>query len=119
MPPLTVMVKPVSMRCNMACGYCFTPTWRRTAPYLTRRDELRHARSPVQAGVCYAEGELSLMFQGGEPTLAGAAFYEKVLQLEERYARPNLKVNNAIHTNDCTYRRSCWTSWSAAASWWA
>lgn len=100
MPPLTVMVKPVSMRCNMACGYCFYS------------DVAAH-RAVSDAGVmsfdalevllrrafAYAEGELSLMFQGGEPTLAGAAFYEKVLQLEERYARPNLKVSNVIQTN--------------------
>ena len=61
MPPLTVMVKPVSMRCNMACGYCFYS------------DVAAH-RAVSDAGVmnfdtlevlfrrafAYAEGELSL-----------------------------------------------------------
>lgn len=103
MPPLTIMIKPVSMRCNMACGYCFYAdvSSHRAVPdagvmsCATLETLLRRAYA-------YAEGELSLLFQGGEPTLAGAEFYERLLELEERFAKPPLRVHNAIQTNGLT-----------------
>jgi uncharacterized protein len=38
-------------------------------------------------------------FQGGEPTLAGLPFFEKVGELQQRYGRPGQQIGNALQTN--------------------
>lgn len=100
MPPISVMIKPVSGLCNMRCQYCFY------ADELARRGQGIFA--PMQEETleklirrifAYADGFVSLAFQGGEPTLAGAAFYRKVLELESVYNARSLPVHHAIQTN--------------------
>ena len=100
MPPISVMIKPVSGLCNMRCQYCFY------ADELSRRGEGVFApmeeetlEKLIRRIFAYAEGFVSLAFQGGEPTLAGAAFYRKVLELESIYNARNLPVHHAIQTN--------------------
>lgn len=46
-----------------------------------------------------AEGQCTFGFQGGEPTLAGLAFFEQVVALQKKYSRPGLRVCNALQTN--------------------
>lgn len=100
MPPLTLMLKPASGRCNMRCRYCFYA------------DELAHRSAPtvscmsdatletlLRRAFLAAEGQLTLIFQGGEPTLAGKDFFRKLLTLEKRYQRQNLRVVHSIQTN--------------------
>ena len=53
----------------------------------------------VRQGCAEAEGELTLAFQGGEPTLAGLAFYEHLIELEARYKPADLTIHHAIQTN--------------------
>src|SRR5207253_1202342 len=38
-------------------------------------------------------------FQGGEPTLAGLPFFEKLIELQQRHGRGNQAVSNAMQTN--------------------
>ncbi len=40
-------------------------------------------------------------WQGGEPTLLGKEFFERVIELEKRYARPGFTIGNGLQTN-CT-----------------
>ncbi|MDO5144116.1 MAG: SPASM domain-containing protein [bacterium] len=100
MPPLTLMVKPVSGLCNMHCSYCFY------------RDEMARRETPLPApmsmgtlerlirrAMLYAEGELTLIFQGGEPLLAGKEYFRQLLQLEKKYRRADVTVRHAIQTN--------------------
>ena len=100
MPPISVMIKPVSGLCNMCCKYCFYA------------DELAHRGegifSPMDDDTLdklirkifsYAEQFVYLVFQGGEPTLAGAPFYQKVLELERKYNSRSIPVHHAIQTN--------------------
>jgi len=41
----------------------------------------------------------SFAWQGGEPALMGLDFYEKVVQLQKKYAASDQKVSNSIQTN--------------------
>jgi len=100
MPPISVMIKPVSGLCNMRCRYCFY------ADELARRGESIFSpmdedtlEKLIRRVFAYAEEFVYLVFQGGEPTLAGAAFYEKVLKLEQMYNARQLPVHHAIQTN--------------------
>ena len=100
MPPLTVMIKPVSSACNMRCRYCFYTDVahnRQQASLGRMSDEtLEHV---VRKAMRYADGYVSFVFQGGEPSLAGAAFYETFLSYQRKYNTRNLPVQNAIQTN--------------------
>lgn len=100
MPPLTLMIKPASGRCNMHCRYCF---------YM---DEMRHRSAPVpppmtaqtlerliRRAMLHAQGRLHLVFQGGEPTLAGKDFFRHLLALENAYRSSGLAVSHAMQTN--------------------
>lgn len=38
-------------------------------------------------------------FQGGEPTLCGLPFYEKLIRLQEKYNKNGANVQNSLQTN--------------------
>ena len=100
MPALSMMVKPVSSRCNMRCEYCFyadVAAHRETPDYgVMTRDTMR---ALVRKAFIYAEGSVSFSFQGGEPTLAGAAFYRDFLCEVSRCNSRGLPVSFALQTN--------------------
>ena len=99
-PPMTLLIKPASGLCNMRCKYCFY-------------SDVAESRRPGQCGIMseqtletlvrkafyYGEGNCFFGFQGGEPTLAGLDFYEKLLDYQNRCHRPGGRVLNAIQTN--------------------
>lgn len=100
MPPLSIMIKPVSSLCNMRCTYCF---YADVAQNRACADVGRMSDSTldniVRRAMAYADGEVSFSFQGGEPTLAGYEFYEKLVTLEKKYNSKGLRVHNAVQTN--------------------
>ena len=100
MPGLTIMVKPVSGACNMRCRYCFYSdimAKRQTGIYPRMTEDM--LETLVRRAFRYADGPINFAFQGGEPTLAGLPFYEKLIRLEREYNVRNLPVTNAIQTN--------------------
>jgi len=100
MPPLTVMVKPASSLCNMRCAYCFYAdvSRRRSVPSCGMMS-LETLERLVRRAFAYADGQLSFVFQGGEPTLAGVGFYEALLKWQAKYNTRGIAVSNAIQTN--------------------
>ena len=100
MPPIHVLIKPASSACNMACRYCF---YRDVAAHREHAFEgmltLEQMERVIRAGMEYADHLCTFSFQGGEPTLAGLEFYRQTVELQRRYARPGVKIQNAIQTN--------------------
>ncbi len=100
MPPITVMVKPVSSLCNMRCGYCFyaDEAARRAAPCHPpmTADTLDCV---IRRVMLFAERQVSFVFQGGEPTLAGTDFFRAAVRLQKRYNSRGLAVQNIVQTN--------------------
>ena len=100
MPPLSIMVKPVSGACNMRCGYCF---YRDVSS--RREKENMGKMSPetlealIRRAFAYADGSVSFAFQGGEPTLAGLSYFQDAVRLQKKYNARNVAVHNAIQTN--------------------
>ena len=98
---LSVLMKPASGCCNLRCRYCFYSEEMHlrgdaeAAPFMSR--EVLEAT--VQKAFAVAHRQVSFVFQGGEPTLVGAAFYEEFLRLVERYNRSRLPVQLAFQTN--------------------
>lgn len=95
----SVLIKPAGPDCNLNCTYCF---------YLKKSDLFYktnlHRMSPevqeeVIKQVMHQSGEnVSLAWQGGEPTLMGLDFYNRAIELEMKYGHGQ-EVGNGLQTN--------------------
>ena len=100
MPPVSIMVKPVSGSCNMRCSYCFyaDELTRRASGTLPVMDKST-LENLLRRTFFYGDECVYLAFQGGEPTLAGAEYFRQVLALERTYNTRSIPVHHAIQTN--------------------
>ena len=97
----SLLIKPVSALCNLDCEYCFYLD-RTAAPYSalpTRRMTLDTLERLTDTYLCYSYPNSVFAFQGGEPTLAGLAFFEKLIAFQQHYGRPGQTVGNSMQTN--------------------
>ncbi len=99
MQPFTLLIKPSGSDCNLDCTYCF---------YKDRAREIGHGRQRMSGEVLerLVKDYLALGFevsgfswQGGEPTLMGLDFYERVVELQKKYGGAGQQVSNALQTN--------------------
>lgn len=100
MPPLSVLLKPASSGCNLRCAYCFyadEASVRAVPNYGLMSKEVSHAL--IEKAVKAAEGSVTFLFQGGEPTLAELDFYRDFAAHVEKTAPPGLTVQYSIQTN--------------------
>ncbi len=113
MPPLTVMIKPASSLCNMACRYCFyldeaSHRWE-DAPKLMSMETMEKL---VRKSMAYADGTVSFAFQGGEPTLEGLDYFRRFTAMVQSYNARRLPVHYAIQTNGLSLDRE-WAAFFA------
>lgn len=100
--PFHLMAKPASYQCNLTCDYCFYLEKEQGA--LKTQRPRRHMDDEVLTSYirqyirCSAGGEVEFSWQGGEPTLAGLDFYQRVLALQRHFADGKV-IHNSIQTN--------------------
>lgn len=100
MPPLSIMIKPVSGACNMQCQYCFyADEMRNREQSVYPKMSVEVLETVVRKAMACAEGSVSFAFQGGEPTLIGLSFFEALVKFEKQYNAQKLQVHNAVQTN--------------------
>ena len=100
MPPITVMIKPVSGACNMRCRYCFyADEMKRREVAISPRMSDALLDVTVRRVIRSADSAAHFLFQGGEPTLIGLPFFERLVQLEQKYNTRALRITNAVQTN--------------------
>ncbi|MBR4050420.1 MAG: anaerobic sulfatase maturase [Clostridia bacterium] len=100
MPPISMLIKPASSACNMRCKYCFYEDEASCREQGFRGLMTKEtAENIIKTAVEAAEGSVSFMFQGGEPTLAGLEFYKNFLETEKKYKKENIKFYHSIQTN--------------------
>ncbi|MEG0340511.1 MAG: radical SAM protein, partial [Oscillospiraceae bacterium] len=100
MPPLSLLIKPASSLCNLQCKYCFyhdEAKNRDIASYGIMSNET--LENIIKKALSFAQQHITIAFQGGEPTLAGLAFYEHLFELEEIYNVNKIKIEHCIQTN--------------------
>jgi len=107
--PLTsIMIKPAGPDCNLACSYCF---YRRKQALFPEAKTHRMADDVLEEMIRQlmerSRPEVSLVWQGGEPTLMGLPFYQKVVALEQKHGRGQV-VGNGLQTNGLLLDRD-WT----------
>jgi uncharacterized protein len=97
----SLLVKPASAVCNLDCEYCFYLD-RAADPYSAlpgRRMTLETLERLVDTYLFYSYPNSVFAFQGGEPTLAGLPFFEKLIELQQQHGRGGQSVSNALQTN--------------------
>src|SRR6185503_15806292 len=97
----SLLIKPASAVCNLDCSYCFYLD-READPYKelpARRMSAETLERLVDSYLFYSYPNSTFAFQGGEPTLAGLQFFEKLVELQQRYGRNGHSVSNALQTN--------------------
>ena len=114
MPPLNLLIKPASGSCNMACRYCFyaDETEKRSVPLMGRMSP-ETMREIVDRAFVFADGECTFSFQGGEPSLAGLAFFQGLTDYVERHPNPKgVRTRYTIQTNGYALDEP-WVRWFA------
>ena len=95
-----VMVKPRGSICNLDCHYCFYLKKEKLYPQggFRMSDKLleTYTRQYIDA---QQTSEVTFAWQGGEPTLMGIEFFRKAIQVQEKYRKPCMNIQNALQTN--------------------
>ncbi|MCL1830564.1 MAG: anaerobic sulfatase maturase [Oscillospiraceae bacterium] len=91
--PFTVMAKPVGSLCNMRCSYCYYSSSQTIMSVATLE------RLISQAIECSTGPVVNFIWHGGEPTLAGLGFFEKVVELQQDYLPKGVSCWNNLQTN--------------------
>jgi uncharacterized protein len=95
-----VMAKPTGSACNLNCDYCFFLKKERLYPGSAFRmsDEVHEAyiRQLLEA---HQVPQVTIAWQGGEPTLMGLDFFRRSVELQNKYAKPGTRVENTFQTN--------------------
>jgi len=95
-----VMAKPTGATCNLDCTYCFFLKKEKLYPgsnftmsdgvmesYIRQTIESQHAP------------QVTITWQGGEPTLMGLDFFRRAVEFEKTFARPGRTIENSLQTN--------------------
>ena len=95
-----VLAKPTGAACNLDCAYCFFLEKERLYPGVRSRmtDQVleRYVRQLFEA---QRSPEVTIAWQGGEPTLMGLEFFRRAVACAQRYAPPGTTVSHTIQTN--------------------
>jgi uncharacterized protein len=95
-----VMAKPTGPICNLDCEYCFFLSKEMLYPgdRFRMADDLlvTYLRQLLES---HRTPEVTVVWQGGEPTMMGLDFFRRVVELSEEFRRPNQKVLHTIQTN--------------------
>lgn len=99
-PAFQLMAKPTGAICNLACAYCYFLAKEALYPGSTFRMSDEVLETYVRQHIAAQHvPEVTFAWQGGEPTLIGRAFFERVVELQARYRRPGMRIRNTVQTN--------------------
>ena len=97
--PFSLLVKPAGAACNLACDYCFyldKAALCKDAPRIMPADVLERM---VASYLALPFDAFSIVFQGGEPLLAGLDFFRSAADAVRRHTRKETTVHLAVQTN--------------------
>lgn len=98
--PFSVVAKPSGAACNLDCQYCFFLSKELLYDVPSQQmDEATLERYIAEYLAASPDGDVTMLWQGGEPTLRGLPFYRRVVELCETYRRKGQRVLHALQTN--------------------
>jgi len=99
-PAFHLLAKPTGAACNLDCSYCFFLSKELLYPgsRLRMDDQVLDAyiRQLIEG---HRIRELTVAWQGGEPTLMGLDFFRRSMEYVEKYRIPGMRVSHTIQTN--------------------
>ena len=110
-PAFHLLAKPTGAICNLDCQYCFFLSKEELYPGSRFRmtDEVL-AAYVQQLLDAHQAPEVTVAWQGGEPTLMGLEFFQRSVALVERHKRPGQTVAlrpERKKSSDTAISRSC------------
>ena len=95
-----VLGKPSGATCNLDCTYCFFLAKEKLYPDSRFRmsDDLleTYIRQLIES---QRAPEVTIAWQGGEPTLMGLDFFKRSIDYVKKYARPGVTIQHTMQTN--------------------
>lgn len=104
MKQLSVMIKPASAACNLRCKYCFYGDISRSraiASHGIMKESVVDAMLENLRRELKPRDTITFAFQGGEPTLAGLAYFEHFVSVVAKWD-PMIRVRYVLQTNGIT-----------------
>jgi len=95
-----LLAKPSGAICNLDCSYCFFLAKDQLYP----GSDFRMSSSTLENYLrqlleAHRTPEVTVAWQGGEPTLMGLDFFERAVELVGQLARPGQRIEHTIQTN--------------------
>jgi uncharacterized protein len=100
LPAFHVMAKPTGSACNLNCAYCFFLKKAGLYPDSNFRmsDEV-HEAYISQLMEAHHVPQVTVAWQGGEPTLMGLDFFQRSVELQKKYRKTGSRIENTFQTN--------------------
>lgn len=99
-PRIHVLAKPSGATCNLACTYCFFLDKELLYPnskfHMSEAMLETYIRQLIET---HRSKQVTVAWQGGEPTLMGIDFYRKAIEYQEKYRKPGMTFENTMQTN--------------------
>jgi len=99
MKSFSLLIKPVSADCNLRCEYCFYIDHLDNVEKKPRMSEITLESMIASYMQTDQNNQYAFGWQGGEPTLLGLNFWEKVVELQTKHAPPGAVISNGLQTN--------------------
>jgi uncharacterized protein len=99
-PRFHLLAKPSGSTCNIDCKYCFFLSKEALYP----NDKQRMSQETLEAYIrqlleSHRAPEVTVAWQGGEPTLMKLEFFRHSVELVEKYRKPGQRVQQTFQTN--------------------
>src|SRR5271157_1463576 len=99
-PSFHLLAKPSGSTCNIDCAYCFFLSKEALYP----NDKHRMSQATLESYIrqlleSHRTPEVTVAWQGGEPTLMKLEFFERAVELVEKYRKPGQTVQQTFQTN--------------------
>ncbi|BDD07373.1 anaerobic sulfatase maturase [Aureibacter tunicatorum] len=118
-----VLAKTIGPVCNLDCDYCY---------YLEKENIYAENKKAVQFKMPESTLELYIKkyledqpaeakevlftWHGGEPTLMGLAYYERIVELQNKHNKASKKISNSLQTNGVLINDN-WARFFAKENW--
>lgn len=99
-PAFHLLAKPSGSTCNIDCTYCFFLS--KEALYPNEKHRMSDATLDAyirQLLEAHRAPQVTVAWQGGEPTLMKLDFFKRAVELVEKYRRPGQEVGHTFQTN--------------------
>jgi uncharacterized protein len=95
-----LLAKPCGPACNLDCAYCFFLDKAQFYPGSNFRMSENVLEQYIKQLIeAHQVDEVSIAWQGGEPTLMGLDFYHRAMEIVEKYRRPGMSFLHTMQTN--------------------